>query len=197
MIESPSIAHEALKSFIERIERLKEEKKALSDDIKDIFAEAKSTGFDPKIMKELIKLRKMDENDRAEQQVLLDIYMNAMGMTPMEEYAKNSLEESYKAKQDNITIAGVNDDPVQEMAEGQKKHKVVQLTVQDDLYDKAVAIVLQDKKCSTSYIQRQLKVGYNKAAGIVERMEVEKLVSPADGVGKRTVNIAAAKRAAK
>lgn len=78
--EAGGIAADALKSFIERIERLEEEKKALADDIKDIYAEAKSTGFDAKIMRQVIRLRKMDENDRQEQEALLDVYTHAIGM---------------------------------------------------------------------------------------------------------------------
>ena len=79
-VEASGIAADALKSFIERIERLEEEKKALADDIKDIYAEAKSTGFDAKIMRQIIRLRKMDENDRQEQEALLDVYTHALGM---------------------------------------------------------------------------------------------------------------------
>jgi S-DNA-T family DNA segregation ATPase FtsK/SpoIIIE len=56
-----------------------------------------------------------------------------------------------------------------------------------DLYDRAVAIVLRDRKCSTSYVQRRLSVGYNKAASLVERMEAEGVVSPANHAGKRTI----------
>jgi uncharacterized protein (UPF0335 family) len=79
-VEAGGIPADALKSFIERIERLEEEKKALADDIKDIYAEAKSTGFDAKIMRQVIRLRKMDENDRQEQEALLDVYTHAIGM---------------------------------------------------------------------------------------------------------------------
>ncbi|MEZ5758794.1 MAG: DUF2312 domain-containing protein [Emcibacteraceae bacterium] len=80
MVEAGGIAADALRSFIERIERLEEEKKALADDIKDIYAEAKSTGFDVKIMRQIIRLRKMDEGDRQEQEALLDLYTHALGM---------------------------------------------------------------------------------------------------------------------
>ena len=59
-----------------------------------------------------------------------------------------------------------------------------------DLYDRAVAIVLRDRKASTSYIQRRLSIGYNRAADIIERMEREGLVSPANGVGKRDILVA-------
>ena len=76
------IAGERLRSFIERIERLEEEKRALSGDIKEVFAEAKGNGFDTKIMRQLIKLRKMDKDDLDEQETLLDVYKRAIGMLP-------------------------------------------------------------------------------------------------------------------
>ncbi len=77
---SVDVTAERLKSFIERIERLEEEKKGIADDIKDVFAEAKGTGFDVKIMRQVIRLRKMEANDRQEQEELLDVYMRALGM---------------------------------------------------------------------------------------------------------------------
>ncbi|MEZ0260114.1 MAG: DUF2312 domain-containing protein [Alphaproteobacteria bacterium] len=69
-----------LKSFLERIERLEEEKKALSEDIRDVYAEAKGTGFEPKIMRKIISLRKANVEKRREEQELLDLYMAAIGM---------------------------------------------------------------------------------------------------------------------
>lgn len=69
-----------LRSLIERIERLEEEKKALGGDIRDIYAEAKSAGFDVKIMRTIIKLRKMNASDREEQEYLLDTYRKALDM---------------------------------------------------------------------------------------------------------------------
>ncbi|WP_420549852.1 DUF2312 domain-containing protein [Curvivirga sp.] len=69
-----------LRSFIERIERLEEEKKGIMDDMKEVFAEAKSDGFDVKIMRQILKIRKMDDADRAEQEALLETYMSAIGM---------------------------------------------------------------------------------------------------------------------
>jgi len=72
------IAGHILGSFIERIERLEEEKKALQEDISDVFKEAKMSGFDPKIMRQIIRLRKLDRNDREEQEYLLDLYARAI-----------------------------------------------------------------------------------------------------------------------
>ncbi len=72
------IAADRLRSLIERIERLEEEKAAIASDIRDVFAEAKSAGFDVKIMRAIIKLRKMNAADRDEQEYLLDVYKKAL-----------------------------------------------------------------------------------------------------------------------
>ena len=81
------IAGERLRSFIERIERLEEEKRALGEDIKEVFAEAKGSGFDTKIMRQIIKIRRMDKDDLDEQETLLDVYRRALGMLPEESAA--------------------------------------------------------------------------------------------------------------
>lgn len=75
-----NIAADRLRSLIERIERLEEERKALSSDIKDIYAEAKSAGFDPKVIRKLISIRKQEPADVEEQETLLDVYRRALGM---------------------------------------------------------------------------------------------------------------------
>lgn len=75
------ISREQLKSYMERVERLEDEKAAVSETIKEVFAEAKGNGFDTKIMKQILKIRKMDQDDRLEQEALLDLYMSALGMT--------------------------------------------------------------------------------------------------------------------
>lgn len=80
MTDVGGIAGEALRNFIERVERLEEEKKALADDIKDVFAEAKAHGFDVKIMRQLIRLRKMEDDARKEMETILDLYAHALGM---------------------------------------------------------------------------------------------------------------------
>lgn len=70
-----------LRLLIERIERLEEEKKGVADDIRDVYAEAKAVGYDPKIMRKVIQLRKMKPDDRSEQEMVLSTYMNALGMS--------------------------------------------------------------------------------------------------------------------
>jgi uncharacterized protein (UPF0335 family) len=75
-----TVAVERLRSIIERIERLEEEKKALGSDIKDIYSEAKSAGFDVKVLRQLIGIRKKDANEVEEQETMLDTYRHALGM---------------------------------------------------------------------------------------------------------------------
>jgi uncharacterized protein (UPF0335 family) len=74
------VAGDRLKSFIERVERLETEKQVLADDIKEVYGEAKSSGFDTKIMRQIVRLRKMEAHDREEQQQLLEQYLSAIGM---------------------------------------------------------------------------------------------------------------------
>jgi uncharacterized protein (UPF0335 family) len=80
MAEVGGIAGDHLRSFIERIERLEEDKAAIAADIKDVYAEAKGTGFDVKIIRQIIRLRKMEDHDRSEQEEILDLYKHALGM---------------------------------------------------------------------------------------------------------------------
>jgi len=84
MADVGGVAGEQLRSFIERIERLEEEKSALSGDIKEVYAEAKGNGFEPRIMRQIIKIRKMDKDALDEEESLLDLYKRALGMSPEE-----------------------------------------------------------------------------------------------------------------
>jgi len=85
-------ASEHLRSFIERVERLESEKKALTEDIREVYAEAKGQGFDTKIMRKVVALRKLDTADRQEQEAVLDLYLTALGMsgTPLGDYAERN-----------------------------------------------------------------------------------------------------------
>ena len=73
-------AKDQLKAIIERIERLEEEKKTIADDIRDVYAEAKGNGFDAKALRTIVRMRKMDTDERREQQEVLDTYLHALGM---------------------------------------------------------------------------------------------------------------------
>jgi uncharacterized protein (UPF0335 family) len=75
-----NVSAEQLRLFIERIETLEEEKKGIADDIKDVYAEAKGTGFDAKTIKAIVRLRKMEANARQEAEALLDVYKTALGL---------------------------------------------------------------------------------------------------------------------
>jgi len=75
-----SVAQDQLKAFIERIERMEEEKAAIAADIREIYAEAKGNGFDTKVLRQVVKIRKQDHNERMEQEAILDLYLSALGM---------------------------------------------------------------------------------------------------------------------
>lgn len=79
-VSSDSVAQDQIRAFIERIERMEEEKKAISDDIKEIYAEAKGNGFDTKVLRMVVRIRKQDHAERMEQNALLDLYLAALGM---------------------------------------------------------------------------------------------------------------------
>jgi len=75
-----TVSDEQLRLFIERVERLEEEKKGIADDIRDTYNEAKSNGYDPKIMRQIVRLRKMPVHDRKELEAILDVYKSALGI---------------------------------------------------------------------------------------------------------------------
>ncbi|MFQ5764163.1 MAG: DUF2312 domain-containing protein [Rhodospirillales bacterium] len=79
MAEVGGVATDRLKSFVERIERLEEEKQALAADIREVYSEAKGAGFDVKVLRQLIRLRKMDADDRSHMEAILDTYERALG----------------------------------------------------------------------------------------------------------------------
>lgn len=79
-MSNETVSDQQLRLFIERIERMEEEKKGVSDDIRDTYSEAKSQGFDPKIMRQIVKLRKLAANERREMEAILDLYKSALGI---------------------------------------------------------------------------------------------------------------------
>ena len=80
MTNETNVAADQLRLYLERIERLEEEKKGMADDIRDVYSEAKSMGYDPKIMRQIVRLRAMEPHDRQEMQHILETYMNALGL---------------------------------------------------------------------------------------------------------------------
>jgi len=94
------VSGERLRQYISRIEKLEEEKGDIADNIRDTYADAKSNGFDPKIMRQVIKLRKMDVQERQEQENVLDVYLHAMGMIPSFEKEDSAVVEAAAAVSD-------------------------------------------------------------------------------------------------
>jgi uncharacterized protein (UPF0335 family) len=80
MVDTNSVAAGELKAFIERIERLEEEKKALAGDLRDVYTEAKSQGFDTKVMRKIVALRRRDHAERKEEEAIMELYLDALGM---------------------------------------------------------------------------------------------------------------------
>jgi uncharacterized protein (UPF0335 family) len=79
-VSSDSVAQDQLRAFIERNERLEEEKQGIAGDIKEVYAEAKGNGFDTKVLRKIVSIRKQDHNERMEQEALLELYLTALGM---------------------------------------------------------------------------------------------------------------------
>src|SRR4051812_11460421 len=141
-----NIAVDQLKSIINRVEKLEEEKAGIAADIRDVFAEAKGNGLDVKAIRTILKIRKVDPAEREEAENVLDVYMHALGMQPDFFDGETGTEGSEPDESD------------------------------DKLYATAVEIVTRDRKASTSYLQRCMTIGYNRAASLIERMEREGIV---------------------
>jgi len=95
-----TFAHGQLKAFIERIERLEEEKATIAQDIREVYAEAKANGFDTKIMRKVVALRKKEAAEREEERLLLDVYLAALGMLADTPLGEAALEREGLAKED-------------------------------------------------------------------------------------------------
>lgn len=153
-----------LQVVVDEIEALEAEKAEIVLQIKEKKTAAAAEGFSKAILNKVLKRRKMTDEQRDEEDALTQIYEGALGMlggTPLGEAALRRLaQESEEAKAD------LGD---------------------DTLYEKAKALVLTDRKASTSYIQRRLQIGYNLAASFVERMEREGVIGPANASGKREI----------
>ena len=155
-------AADQLRLLIERIERIEEEIKGGQDDRKDVYLEAKATGYDVKVMREIIRRRKMDGHSLREFESILETYQIALKM-----------DVAPEDQRDSVTLQ------IEPVAEPDDKP--------EPDYEQACKLVFENQKASVSWLQRQLRIGYNSAARLVEKMERQGLVSAPDHVGRRTV----------
>lgn len=162
------VAADQLRAFIERIERLEEEKKGITDDIKDVYAEAKGNGYDVKVMRMVVRLRKQDNNERQEMDAILDLYLHALGM----EAGDGAIAEEGSSTPADSAPTNPQAAPKRDFA---------------TLCEEAKTVILTEKKASTSLIQRRLEIGYNSAASVIEALEKEGLISAPNFAGKREV----------
>ena len=202
---SGAIAADHLRSLVERIERLEEEKATITADIKEVYAEAKGTGFDTATIRQIVKLRKLEPNDRQEREELLDIYKRALGMldgTPLglaalERVKADAFTGAARSPRLTKAVRGFLDSVANEPGssaelraggnvlrvvnrDGVKTAEVIKGDApqsEESIYAEAVAIVRAEDKASISLIQRRLGLGYNAAARLLERMESENIVS--------------------
>tara|TARA_R110000868_G_scaffold118062_11_gene313358 strand:+ start:787 stop:1338 length:552 start_codon:yes stop_codon:yes gene_type:complete len=175
----PNVAADHLRLLIERIERLEEEKKGISDDIRDVYGEAKSTGYDVKTIRAVVRLRKMEKHVREEAEAMLETYKAALGMdysdTPLGSATVRRAVQDFQRSTEGVAVSmSMDGGPAVPLNE-------------EALYQQAVELVKANDKASTSWLQRQLRIGYNSAARLIERMERENLVSAPDHVGARRV----------
>ena len=163
-----NVAAEQLRLLIERIERLEEEKKGIGDDIKDVYLEAKATGYDAKMMREIVRLRKMQPHERQERRAILETYMIALGMSN----APGQTAEMFQGHD------GRPDPSDSAPAPGASK---------EELFMKALSLVVDNQNASTSWLQRQLRIGYNQASRLVDDLEKRGVVGPPNHLGRRDV----------
>lgn len=154
-----NVTADQLRSIVERIERLEEEKKNISSDVRDVYAEAKANGYDAKAIRQIIRLRKLDNHERDEEEYTLDLYKRALGMAP--------------------DVADEEEQPEMGLEGGSNK---------DPLYDDAVKFVRQEGKVSINGLMKQFKkLGFTRSEAIIQRMETDKVVTAQDSAGRRKV----------
>jgi len=156
-----TIAREQLRAFIERIERLEEEKKSISEDIRDVYAEAKGNGYDVKVMREVIKLRKQEAHERQEHEAVLDLYKHALGMIPS---------------------GDVVDGP-------HSSQQALPKPTNHDLLVKAHTAIVDANKASFSVLKNALGVSDAKAGSLFRQLEKLQVISPAGDQMKRDILI--------
>lgn len=198
-----------LRLLIERIERLEEEKKGISEDIRDVFAEAKAVGYDTKIMKLVIKDRKLKPEERSERDSILETYKVALGMASGYSPQTEARAERLASETDEMKTEK-GDAPVHMMsaearadrkkakveaedaqAAGDAEHEAKLAAMREELkgepLDRARALVIEKQNGSCSWLQRQLGVSFRSASMLVDMLEHEGVLSEANLQGRRSV----------
>lgn len=190
MAQVGNIAADQLRSIVERIERLEEEKANIASDVRDVYAEAKANGYDVKGIRQIVRLRKLDTHERDEQEYTLDLYKRALGLAPdLDEDVQPDLlsVDDYKQKvRDLARKHGISEKIADEVADNALLDSYTGANG-EELYQRAVEVVKQEGTASTSYLQRRIQISYSRAATFMDRMEKEGIVSPPNHVGKREV----------
>lgn len=166
-----------LKSLVERGEQ---EKAEVAAHIKEIYAEAKGSGFDAKILRRVVAYRKQDRARRQEEEAVLDVYLSALGELPLFEPREPETHVSIR-----FGVGGLRGGRAGDVRAALSQ--VAPTGIDDPLYPEARDLVIRDDKPSVTYIQRRLQLGYNRAAALMERLEREGFVTPADASGLRTL----------
>lgn len=187
-------AQSQIRSVIERAERLEREKAEITEQLKEVYAEAKANGLDAKVLRKIVRMRKQDSAKRQEEEAITDLYLSALGELPL--FEGRAAETATLERPDGSAIATITlvtaDGKSVSATPDVMQAALSSMKSDDDLYAEAVALVRRDDNPSTSYVQRRLQLGYNRAASLIERMEREGVVSPADIAGKRRIISAAA-----
>ncbi len=119
-----SLAKEQLRQLVARIERLEEEKAAIAEGIKDVYAEAKAFGFDTKVLRKVIALRKRDPQEREEEAALIDLYMEALGMTPIERAIADAELKAGKGEGETTLTVSTDGGPAVSMTLGELRQSI-------------------------------------------------------------------------
>ncbi len=167
------IAAEQLQQIVLRIERLEEEKKGIADDIKDVYAEAKSNGFDVKILRECIKLRKMDRAALQERDALLELYRDGLDMPP--DSSVSPADDALDAQTEEVS-----DEPVR-AAPAAARSTIGASIGGADLLAEATLFVRTLPRVSVNDVQRHFRMSYVRAHALMERLHTAGVVGPAKG----------------
>lgn len=184
-----STAAQQLKSIVDRLERIDIERQEATEAFNEVLKEAVGNGFDQKILRKVVRLRKIDRAKRAEEDAITETYLVAIGDGPAFERAEPAQRADTSLGIASITVTaedGASDTVTPDtLAVGERINRGAD--VEDALYDQAVVIVRRDGRASTSYIQCRLQLNFNSASAIMGRMEAEDIVGPPNHAGARVI----------